>query len=153
MSGQQTCGDMDDSFVAGIRYTAKEGRKDPCLVAKVGHRMLHQSLWRAKRTPRCSHHPETPAGDVYLLPVRICATNLASEHSFNISSIQSKVVILLTANNTASRWNALQYLGYVRYHAIPGHSPSVVLLRTSDCCGLCAINHALLEAERCFLVL
>jgi hypothetical protein len=149
------CGQRDDSFLVRILFYSNHQSFTKSVVC-TGYWDMYQSLWEAIRTSSCHHHDHHL--DVTIaLPADVCAISPQWNDDLQhvVSKTEPKVVILLTGNTVAARWRSVVGIATKnRYRGFPVRPfGSRTMIRGQDCCSDCAIQQALQQPRRCYLIL
>jgi len=149
-------GEKNDSFIVTLRLDSNADGKT--YTRRTGYSELYTAIWMIRKTVPCDHAFESK--ERLKLPPG-CSTvgsfgdrdGLVDERADLEFLDHERVVICLTANNSAARWRALVAIAYSRIH-VSGKaiSPRACLLRGPDCCFKCSLSQTA-QLPRCFLVL
>lgn len=148
--GRPLSGERGDSFIISVRL--EQEHQGVLRTRRSGHRELYRSLWAVMRTTSCQHPPGTGLGGKYRLNPSVAAIAMQNDRDINemIESRTERTIIYLSTNSVAARWRVLIAIDLYRKTVSRG---GMTMLRTNDCCCLCAIDQAILRPGGCFLVL
>lgn len=142
------CGDLEDAFMVSVRMYQRLGKA--CIYRKSGYRDMHQSLWMFLRTTTCPHPPLDVQKAEFSVPQGVCVVLMHGDMDGAKISAHARVVVFPTGDKVAVRWRCLVAL---RSSGMTLPGIGTPMLRTNGCCFSCAIQQALLQPGRCFLVL
>ena len=136
------CAEQKNYFVVNLRllHTTAAGKQS---VVRSGFRELHRCLWRSVSVPPCSHS-DNAAAMIALPPASVAVTGFATLRSL-WDSEQFRILIFLTAHNSAARWRAL-----TNFNNGSGYS---VFVRAEGYCFTCAMDQTALANGRSILIL
>ena len=139
--GHPYCGERRDTFLVSLRL--KIERENMHFSRRTGYAELFCALWSVEKTKSCDHPPQDD--QAVTLPQRsITVSGIGNEFA---ARLNQRVIICLTAHNTAARWRVLIVLANARYHT------RRKLLRGKDCCFQCAIDQTASQKGEWFLIL
>ena len=139
--GRPYCGERRDTFLVSLRLTID--RENVQFSRRTGYAELFCALWAVEKTRACDHPSHNDSS--ITLPQRcMTVSGMGNEIAARLTQ---RVIICLTAHNTAARWRALIVMANTRYHS------RRKLLRWRDCCFQCAIDQTASEKGDWFLVL
>ena len=147
--GRALCAERGECFIISMRLE-QEHKDRQVVTRRSGYRELHGSLWRTLHTKPCSHPPESGLDTEYELPISTTAIAVQNDDDVVHAIIVNTVVAYLSTNSSAARWRGL--IAINMFGATPAR-PSRTMLRTNDCCCHCAIQQAMLQPVKCFIVL
>lgn len=150
--GRPRCGERGDSFLVRVLFTQGHKQTKIQAVGCSGYWEMHRALWEVINTSKCAHPHHSMDAD-FPLPIGVCAIALQWDKDFIEPMHESRVLVLLTANKIAARWRSLVAIDHHRHGLLTDFNPSRTMLRSKDCCSQCAIQQALLQPDRCYLVL
>lgn len=145
------CGEGEDIFLICARFRFHRRVRQESFIQRVGYRELHNCLWWAQDTKRCSHGSR-PNDSVKLS--LDCITIAGFGH--HLEETQERILIYLTAYSIGARWMALAQIPWTTVIGTEnGIDKSVyqILLRRNDCCFQCAIDQAAERPGKWFIIL
>ncbi|KAH7350712.1 hypothetical protein BKA65DRAFT_498851 [Rhexocercosporidium sp. MPI-PUGE-AT-0058] len=139
------CGELGDSFVVTLRILTLSPVPTERLdfVRETGYRELFLANWSVRPTRTCQHSVHEMS--TLKLQAGCAARDFITDHELTTHLQKHRVVVVITANNPAARWQTLAAIARERQHA---HYESyaykrMILLRDSDCCYQCALDQCL----------
>ena len=152
MFAKPFCGDSGDVFylMSRLKRCLPNGKET---LFKMGFRELHRCLWLAQKTSSCQHGRSQDPEEIEL-PLN-CAAQMGLGRY--VDNAKERVIICLTQKTIAARWRALRIATtdavLIDEEGEEADQPRRILLRTSSCCYRCAIDQAILQKEKCFLIM
>lgn len=139
--GSPLCGERKDSFIVSLRiHDIRNGTQHTW---RTGYSDLYEALWAVQKTTSCQHPPLQNKR----LTLDARSVTVSGHVADGDLGMDDRLIICLTAYNTAARWRAL--CSAINYELTDRR----VLLRGSDCCFACTIAQTAVSTERWWIIL
>lgn len=149
--GRPYYGERHDSFVVSLRLIHEHFGNE--YTRRSGYLEFFKAAWQVRHIKACPDNPHTKV-KLRLQPGYATLSSFGDRYDPQDERSQggmSRVLICLTANNTAARWRALISILNTRREGLGNRR--LVLLRGNDCCFQYAIDEIIGSLSKWFIVL